>query len=148
MDNGCRLLVRLVALDAALSLNHKKGGNFEILRRANWPVAIRNLVLLRFVLLRLQHLHATAFRSAPYFTKDIRRGETHPLLLIGTQSLVERLPCIGELFKAGASFRQGLSADPHDFDWIELMLTDLLGHLSEPFNSMVPRLGSGTDGVL
>jgi hypothetical protein len=80
--------------------------------------------------------------------KDIHRGEVHPVLLVEIKSLAEWLPCIGELLKAGASFRQGLSTYPHDLDWIEFTLTGPLGQLSKRFNPMVARLGSGTDGVL
>ena len=70
------------------------------------------------------------------------------MLLVGIEILVERLSCIGKLFEVGASFRQVLSVHPHDFDWIEAALAHLLGQMSDPFNSLVTRLGSGTDGVL
>jgi len=90
------------------------------------------MVLLDVILLGLHHLHATAFHGTPHFMKNIHRGEAQTLLLVRIESLGERLPCIGDLFEGGASFRQGLSTYPHDFDWIEATLTDLLGQVSEP----------------
>jgi len=106
------------------------------------------LALLDVILLGFHHLHATAFRGTSHFMKNIHRGETHTLLLVRIESLGERPPCIGELFEVGASFRQVLSMHPHDFDWINAALAHLLGQVSDPFNSLVTRLGSGTDGVL
>src|SRR5262252_10167026 len=80
--------------------------------------------------------------------KNIPHGEAHTFLLVRMESLGGWLPCIGELFEGGASFRQSLSAHPHDLDWIEATLADLLDQVPEPFNSLVTRLGSGTDRVL
>jgi len=80
--------------------------------------------------------------------KNVHRGEAQTLLLVRIESLSERLPGVYELFEVGASFRQVLSVNPHDFDWIELSLTNLLGQVSDPFNSLVTRLSSGADGTL
>src|SRR5260370_7466300 len=106
------------------------------------------MVLLEVILLRLHQFHGTAFHGTCNFMKNIHRGEAQTLLLVRIESLGERPPCIGELFEVGASFRQVLSAHPHDFDWIEAALAHLLGQMSDPFNSLMTRLGSGTDGVL
>ena len=40
------------------------------------------------------------FRGVPHLAKYIERKERHPLLLVGAQSLVKRLPRTGELLIA------------------------------------------------
>ena len=41
------------------------------------------------------------FRDIPHLTKHIEREERHPLLLVGAQSLVQRLPRSGEFLEVG-----------------------------------------------
>ena len=87
----------------------------------------RGRVLIVVTLFGLEHhlRHATALQGASYFANDIHREETHPLLLFGIESVVERLPGIGEPFQVGAALSQGLSTSAHEFDRIKLALTGL-----------------------
>src|SRR5262249_37231741 len=57
--------------------------------------------------------HAMALYGASDFANDVHRKEAHPLLLVGIESLVERLPGIGQPFQVGAALSQGLSASAH-----------------------------------
>ena len=41
------------------------------------------------------------FRGIPHFMKYVERKEGHPLLLVGAQSFVERLPRISEFLEVG-----------------------------------------------
>src|SRR6516164_9775915 len=67
------------------------------------------------VVLRLQ---TTLFHSISRFTKYNDRKGAHPPLLLGIESLIERLPRIGELLKIGRSLGQGIGASMHEVDGI------------------------------
>jgi len=67
------------------------------------------------VVLRLQ---PTLFHSISRFTKYNKRKGAHPPLLLGVESLIERLPRIGELLKIGRSLGQGIGASMHEVDRI------------------------------
>ena len=41
------------------------------------------------------------FRDIPHLMKHIERKERHPLLLVGAQSLIQRLPRTGEFLEVG-----------------------------------------------
>ena len=41
------------------------------------------------------------FRDVPYLMKDIERNKGHPLLLVGAEGLVERLPRSSEFLEVG-----------------------------------------------
>ena len=72
-------------------------------------------LLATVVVLRLQ---TTLFDSISRFTKYNERKGAHPPLLLGAESLVERLPRIGELLKVGRSLGHGIGASMHEVDGI------------------------------
>src|SRR5262252_5493828 len=79
-----------------------------------------------------QHLrYAMALHGAFHFANDMHREETHPLLLVRVERLVERLPRVGELLQVGASLSEGLGASPHEFDRIKFALTGLVRESSK-----------------
>ena len=59
--------------------------------------------VLVLVILLVVHLHATGIHGIFQLTKDTHREDLHPLLLVGVEALIERLPRIGELFESGGS---------------------------------------------
>src|SRR6516164_4469905 len=72
-------------------------------------------LLATVVVLRLQ---TTLFDSISRFTKYNERKGGHSPLLLGVESLIERLPRIGELLKVGRSLGQGIGASTHEVDRI------------------------------
>lgn len=102
-------------LKHSLELNDGPSGPSYVERAAFYGCG----VLVRFSLFGLQHLHATPLCGASHFVKDIHCGEAQTLVLVGIESLVERLPCLGELLEACASFAQGMGAHAHEIDWIK-----------------------------
>ena len=78
--------------------------------------------------------------------KDTHREDLHPLLLVGAEALIERLPRIGELFESGGTLRSGIGASAQQFNRINGAL------LTEPFchccNPLVPCLCPGADSLL
>ena len=44
-------------------------------------------------------LHSTKFYGPWHHAKDVYRVDAQPLLLIGAEGRVKRLPCIGKLFE-------------------------------------------------
>ena len=72
-------------------------------------------LLATVVVLRLQ---TTLFDSISRFTKYNERKGGHSPLLLGVESLIERLPRIGELLKVGRSLGQGIGASMHKVDRI------------------------------
>jgi hypothetical protein len=66
-------------------------GPVDFLGRALW-------LLIRFILFEFHHLHSTIPHGFCDFSNDVHRKETQPLLLVGVESLIDRLPCIGYPF--------------------------------------------------
>src|SRR5258708_24519313 len=65
---------------------------------------------------------ATGLHSDSQSWQDALREETHPLLLVGSEAPIERLPRIDELVELGGSLCQGVGASTEDFNRINLTL--------------------------
>src|SRR5690349_21412109 len=78
----------------------------------------------------------------------MHRDKVHTLLLVGSESLIERLPRVDEPFEIGGSFSQGIGASAHELDRIKVMLTGSFCLRAGLCNPAVSSLGSGTNGLL
>ena len=70
-------------------------------------------VLVVVILLLVVRRHPTGIHGIFQLTKDTHREDLHPLLLVGAEALVERLPRIDELFESGGSLSKA-SARPRN----------------------------------
>ena len=109
-------------------------------------------LLAAVVVLRLQ---TTLFDSISRFTKYNERKGGHSPLLLGVESLIERLPRIGELLKVGRSLGQGIGASMHKVDRIAVAqgfdrttFTQFIRPRRRSCDAGLPVLRPGANGVL
>ena len=109
-------------------------------------------LLATVVVLRLQ---TTLFDSISRFTKYNERKGGHSPLLLGVESLIERLPRIGELLKVGRSLGQGIGASMHKVDRIAVAqgfdrttFTQFIRPRGRSCDAGLPVLRPGANSVL
>ena len=109
-------------------------------------------LLATVVVLRLQ---TTLFDSISRFTKYNERKGGHSPLLLGVESLIERLPRIGELLKVGRSLGQGIGASMHKVDRIAVAqgfdrttFTQFIRSCGRSCDAGFPVLSPGANSVL
>ena len=83
-------------------------------------------------------------------TKYIHHEHPHPLPLVRVKALIERLPCISELFQASAALGQGISSRMQEGDRIDRkrLMIEPLFRIVEPRSRIcaLARIASSTAG--